>query len=287
MKHELVIAESVSPQTARIGQILLQDGKLTLAQAEHVVRLQEETGIKFGDAAVKLGYVTEDDIRRAIARQFDYTWLEHGDVTLDAALVAAHNPFSKEVEQLRNLRSQLVLREDTLADRCFVVASVDDEAASSWVAANLAIVFSQLGEKTLLIDANLRKPRLQQLFRLEGGHGLADVLAGRSSVDCVHPLEQLGDLSVLTAGTVPPNPQELLSRPVFRSLLLEARPHNDVVIIDSPALNAGADVQLLAARAGAAVLVARRNKSKVKALLQLRDELLVTGATVLGVVLLD
>ncbi|MDR3427060.1 MULTISPECIES: polysaccharide biosynthesis tyrosine autokinase [Silvimonas] len=286
MKNEIVIAESAD-QSARIGQILLSDGKISQAQIDQISEVQQETGMRFGEAAIKLGHVTDEDIRRAVARQFDYSWLDARDGAYDTSLVAAYKPFSKEVEQLRNLRSQLVLREDAVAERCFVVASVDDDSASSWVAANLAVVFAQLGERTLLIDANLRTPHLQKLFRLGTGHGLADILAGRSGPECVQSLGQLGDLSVLTAGTVPPNPQELLCRQSFRSLLLEARPRNDVIIIDSPPLREGADVQLLAARAGAAVLVARRHKSSVKAMLQLRDELLVTGATVLGVVMLN
>ncbi|MBB5190807.1 chain length determinant protein tyrosine kinase EpsG [Silvimonas terrae] len=286
MKNELIVAEAAD-QSARIGQILLGDGKLTQAQVDQITEVQMETGMRFGEAAIKLGHVTDEDIRRAVARQFDYSWLDARDGAYDASLVAAYKPFSREVEQLRNLRSQLVLREDAVAERCFVVASVDDESASSWVAANLAVVFAQLGERTLLIDANLRSPNLQKLFRLGTGHGLADILAGRSGNDCIQHLGQLGDLSVLTSGTVPPNPQELLSRQAFRGLLQEARPHNDVIIIDSPPLTDGADVQLLAARAGAAVLVARRHKSSVRAMLQLRDELLVTGATVLGVVMLN
>ena len=153
-----------------IGVILIDSGRLSADNAERILRLQKEQGKRFGDAAIELGLLTEDDIRFALSSQFDYPYLPLGDSSLSHELVAAYKPFSPVVEQLRALRSQLMLRWfDAAAQRkSLAIVSPGAGEGRSFIAANLAIVFSQQGQRTLLIDANLRTARRFSPTRLNG-----------------------------------------------------------------------------------------------------------------------
>ena len=152
----------------------------------------------------------------------------------------------------------------------------------SFLAANLAIVFSQLGERTVLVDADLRKPRQHELFRLGTHSGLSDVLAGRAGPESVVRIPSLLGLSVLPSGAPPPNPQELLGRPAFVDLLVGLGKNFDTIILDTPASGNFADAHTVAARAGAALLVARKNLTSAGQLQELTRGLQQSGVEVVG-----
>ena len=272
-----------------IGALLIDSGRLSADDAEKILRLQKEQGLRFGDAALQLKLLTEDDIRFALARQFDYPYLPAGDQSLSQELVAAYRPFGEPVEQLRALRSQLMLRWfDGETDRkALAVVSPGKGDGRSFIAANLAIVFSQLGERTLLIDADLRRPRQHLLFKLANGGGLSDVLAARAGPEAVVRVPTLLGLSILPAGAVPPNPQELLGRPAFTELLQGLGKNFDTIIIDTPAAAEYADAQTVAARAGAALIVARKNMTSAPDLTRLTRSLQQGGAELVGSALND
>lgn len=269
-----------------IGQILVESGRLSAADAERILAFQRESRSRFGDAGRALGLLTEDDLRFALSVQFDYPYLGR-DSGLSRELVAAYQPQAAPVEELRALRSQLMLRWfDTAPERrSLAIVSADPGEGRSYLAANLAIVFSQLGERTLLIDADLRSGRQHQLFHLGQQAGLSDLLAGRAGLQAVVPIPALRDLSVLPAGTQPPNPQELLGRQAFAHLLQSLAADYDVIILDTPAASHCADAHTVAVRAGAALLVARQGLSSVPKLAQLTHGLREFGVGVLGSVL--
>jgi len=282
----------VAPSTGNgrsIGAILIDTGRLSAENAERILRLQKEKGKRFGDAAIELGLLDEDDIRFALSSQFDYPYLAAGDNTLSHELVAAYKPFSPVVEQLRALRSQLILRWfDTESQRkALAIVSPGNGEGRSFIAANLAIVFSQLGERTLLIDADLRTPRQHELFKLGNAAGLSGLIAGRAKDEAIVRVPSLLGLSVLPAGAVPPNPQELLGRPVFTELLLSISHDFDVVIIDTPAASKFADTQTIAVRAGAALMLTRKNRSSIPDIVHLSRTLQQSGATLVGSMLND
>lgn len=280
---------AANTRSRSIGVILIDSGRLSADNAERILRLQKEQGMRFGDAAIQLGLLTEDDIRFALSSQFDYPYLPLGDNSLSHELVAAYKPSSPVVEQLRALRSQLMLRWfDAEAQRkALAIVSPGAGEGRSFIAANLAIVFSQLGERTLLIDADLRTPRQHELFKLGNNAGLSDLLVGRANTDAVVRIPSLLGLSVLPAGAIPPNPQELLGRPAFIETLLALSRDFDVVIIDTPPASAYADAQTIAVRAGAAILLARKNRSSLPDMAQVASSLQQSGATLLGSVLND
>lgn len=270
-----------------IGAILVEEGKLTHAQVDRVLDAQGKSNQRFGEIAVRLGFVQEDEVRFALSKQYDFSHLAPASEGPSRELVAAFAPFHPRTEELRALRTQLLIRwyKPESGRKALVVASPDHGEGRSYVAANLAIVFSQLGARTLLVDADLRKPRQHQIFGLPSQHGLASMLAGRSDHKSTYPIAGLSRLSVLPAGPLPPNPQELLSRPVFSALMKDLQSIYDVVIIDTPPAKPYADTQTITFRAGDALIVSRKNKTKVTDTSKVIRELADTGARVVGTII--
>ncbi|WP_229261088.1 chain length determinant protein tyrosine kinase EpsG [Duganella levis] len=270
-----------------IGGLLLESGKITPENAERVLRTQKELGIRFGEAAIRLGLITEEDIQQVLARQFDYAYLQRGAGSFSDKLIAAYQPFGPQVETLRAIRSQLMLRWFARGRKSLAIVSINPEDGASLFAANLAVVFSQLGEQTLLVDANLRAPQQQAMFGLQGRKGLSDALAGRAGFDAIEKIDSFIDLSVLSAGTLPPNPQEMLSRTSFGQLSEQLAASYDVVLYDVAAAVHGADAIAVAARIGGVVLVARNNQTALEDLAAFTEQLISHGVEVLGTVLND
>ena len=270
-----------------IGAILIDSGRLSINDAEQILHLSRAENLRFGDAGIKLGLLSEVDIQRALAHQYDYPYLLKGDGAVSETLVAAYNPFSPQVESLRTLRSQLMLRRFTGQPnrKMLSIISPGRGEGRSYLAANLAVVFSQLGERTLLIDADLRNPCQHQLFNLENRRGFSSILAGRDDLQVVQRVNNFVDLSVLTAGAPPPNPQELLGRPALIQMLRNLTEAYDVILIDTPAAADFADAHILAARAGAAVVVARKNFSRLELVRQQTESMAQSGIEVVGSVL--
>lgn len=291
-----ILSEDVNHGSRTIGAILVDSGRLAPDDAESILRYQKTQGMRFGEAAIELGLLTREDIRFALARQFDYPCISGDDTRLDGTLVAAYRPDTPIVEQLRALRSQLVLRwfdaspaskrTSTPTRKVLAVVSPGSQEGRSFIAANLAIVFSQLGERTLLVDADLRAPVQHKLFALGSGPGLSGMLSGRAGAEAIVPAPALRSLSVLPAGPLPPNPQELLSRPSFYETIDVATRHHDVVIIDTPSAGSYADALTVAIRAGGALMVARKDRSSLSDLRKLARHLQ-PSCTVVGSVLND
>lgn len=270
-----------------IGRILLELGKLTPQDAERVLHMQQELGLRFGEAALRMGLITESDIQQVLARQFDYPYLEAGQGGFPPELVAAYQPFCAQVETLRAIRSQLMLRWFAAGHKTLAIASVNPGDGCSIFAANLAVVFSQLGEQTLLVDANLRTPRQHQIFNLQSHLGLADILGARAGLETLQKINAFLNLSILPSGTPVPNPQEMLGRSTLGSVNTIFSSRFDVVLYDVPAFSTGADALAVAARAGGVILVARRNVTRSADLAQFALQLRNSGADVLGSILLN
>jgi chain length determinant protein tyrosine kinase EpsG len=272
---------------ASIGRLLLDMGRITPEDAERVLRLQKEESLRFGDAALKLGLITEADILQVLSLQFDYPYLQPGHGNFDPELVAAYQPFSSQVEGLRALRSQLILRWFGEGQKSLALVSANAGEGCSHLAANLAVVFSQLGEHTLLVDTNLREPRQHKIFNLNETRGLSDILVGRAGMEVMTRVESLVDLTVLGAGTIPPNPQELLSRSSFTDFMNQAIGGFDVIIVDTAPAASTSDAQSIAARCGGVLLVSRLNQTRLAEIASIRDQITVTGARIVGAVVND
>jgi chain length determinant protein tyrosine kinase EpsG len=202
---------------------------------------------------------------------------------LSPKLVAAHDTSGAAAEALRELRSQLILRWFGEQQRALAVVGARAEDPADTVAANLAIAMAQLGEPTLLIDANLRDPRQHLLFGLNPLAGLSDMLRNRD----VEGLAMLAvpaveNLHVLCGGAVPSNPQELVSRAPFMYLMKTLPERFRAIIVATPPALACADAQIIAARTGGALLVARRHRTRVADVARVKDQLAAGRVTLLG-----
>lgn len=271
-----------------IGHILLDMGKITPVEAERVLRLQKESGLRFGDAALKLGLITEADIQLVLAQQFDYPYLLPGQGNHPPELVVAYQPFGAQVEVFRAVRSQLMLRWFTSGRKALAIVGYNPNDAVSLFTANLAVVFSQLGERTLLIDANLRCPQQHEIFNLRNKQGLSDVLADRANIfEVISKIESFVDLSVLPAGTLPPNPLELLNRTSFDELNDQLANQFDVILYDTLAFSSGVDALTIAARTEGALVVAHKNDTRVSDINVMHEQLKYSGTEIVGSVLID
>jgi chain length determinant protein tyrosine kinase EpsG len=269
-----------------MGVILVEWGRLTQEGAQRILDFQKKSGLPFGEAGIAMGLLTEEDVRRVLSLQFGHACLAD-DVAFGKELVSAREPETEAVEHLRALRSQLMLRwfENDARQAALAIVSPGAGEGRSYIAANLAVLFSQLGKRTLLIDADLRKPRQHRIFGLTGRVGLSTVLSGRAGWEAVNEIKALPDLWVLPAGALPPNPQELLARAGFSKLISALRSSYEVILIDTPAAGSCADAGTIAVRAGAALMLACRDRSSVPRLARLTEDLRQFGVTIVGAVL--
>ncbi len=289
LNSALVSNVSLRDSERKIGAILVDAGRIKPEEVDRVLRLQLERGLRFGEAAVQLGIVTAADVEFALSSQFDYPYVARGDSTVSNDLVAAHAPFSPKVEALRVVRSELLLRwfNGEPAHKALAVVSAARKEGRSFIAANLAVVFAQLGKRTLLIDADLRNPVQHRLFNLDNGPGLSEILSGRGGPESSKRIATLRDLYVLPAGTVPRNSADLLARAQFARLLNELTAYFDFVIVDTPAAVVSTDAQTVAACAGAALVVALKDASRVAQVRSVADSMAAARAAVVGTMLND
>jgi chain length determinant protein tyrosine kinase EpsG len=266
---------------------LREAGKITEYEIEQIVARQQECDMRFGEAAVDLGLVRQLDIDQALSRQFNYPRLPTGETKYAAELIAAYQPASKGAEALRAMRSQLILRWFMGDQNKLAIVSVNPGDGGSLLTANLAVSFSQLGMRTLVVDANLRTPAQHRIFNLGKGPGLSDIMAGRAGIETITTVKYFDCLSVLPAGTPPPNPLELIARPDFRNLLDERACHFDVILCDAPAFTAAADAMPVSDYARGVMLVARKNRTSLNDVRTVTQQLSGTRISMVGSALVD
>jgi protein-tyrosine kinase len=281
--------DAVGVPERALGEIIRDTRNLTAEQVEKILHYQQSKGIRFGEAAIALGFVNADDVLSALARQFNYPYAgpERGDIS--AELITLSAPFARQAEAFRALRSQVVMRTAAEGKTRLAVAviSPNQQDGKTYIASNLAVVLAQLGGRTLLVDADLRGPRLHSVFGLDGSSGLSHILLGRTGDMVIKQVPIVPNLFVLPAGASPPNPLELLERPAFALLMREMASKFDHVVIDTPAAEYGSDAVVIAVRCGSALVVARNQRSRLDVLQALTRNLSSSDAKVVGVVTND
>lgn len=272
-----------------IGEILVESGRLDPKGALGIAKLQRELGLRFGEAAVRSNLLQPADIEFALSQQFSYPYLAPGTTSLSPSVVCAFQPFGAVAEQLRSVRTRIgmLAAQASGTMRSLAVVSPGRKEGRSFIAANLAVVFAQMGERVLLIDADLREPVQHRLFGVENRIGLSHALLGHADIDGAARVPEFENLSILPAGSRAPNPQELLSWPSLSALLAEASADYDKIIIDTAATERAADAHLVAARAASTLLVARADATNANQLNRLWVSLRESGANVVGAVLND
>jgi protein-tyrosine kinase len=270
-----------------IGDFIKRTRKLSDEEIARILAYQKDKGVRFGEAAVALKMVSAEDVLWALSQQFHYPYASGDGSTISPELVVAADPFSNQAEVFRDLRSQLIMGalNPEESRRALAVVSPNAGDGKTFFAANLAVVLSQLGARTLLIDADMRTPRQHELFRVDNKVGLSSILLGRASPSVVQPVADLSTLFLIPVGTTPPNPLELVQSPAFNHLIQEVLLKFDYVVVDTPAMVHGADARVIAAKCGAAIAMGRQGTTTMKAMKTLMSGLAKSPVKVAGVLM--
>jgi polysaccharide biosynthesis transport protein len=203
-------------------------------------------------------------------------------------LVAQHLPKSQMSEAFRALRTSLLLSQPGRPPQVILVTSALPREGKTTAAANLAVTLAQLGDRTVLVDADLRKPGVGRLLNLGNGKyaGFSSYLAGVSSLDLVTvPHPEIPNLAAIPTGPLPPNPADLLSSHKLAEAIAELRTKFKFVVIDSPPVMAATDAVILSVQTDGVLLVVRSGETPKEAFTRTRDLLMSVKCHILGVVL--
>ena len=216
----------VAVQTSKdpIEQQILAAGNLSEAQVEAIRGFQRRKGLTFGEAAIALGLVRRDSLFLALSKRYNYPVLNFGvdEGRFSRELVVGYQPFSTAAEAFRSVRSALATGPLSQGKNAFAVIGPHRKVGVTYFAANLALSFAQMAVPTLLVDANLRKPRLAALFGVDPKtEGLVEALTHGDAELPPVTIDIVPGLSLLVAGATAPHPQELLSSKEFLTLVAE------------------------------------------------------------------
>jgi protein-tyrosine kinase len=305
---------SVAPETGGLSQPidaeliekLIEHTRLSHEQVTLIRELMGTARLDFVDAALQLNLISADDAAGIVewAQRIDSqagvveTALRRQSIGRVATvppsiyvkpskeLLLVHNPDHPHCERIRALRTELIMLmgSEHRQASVFAVLSPGPGEGRSLLAAELAIAFAQLGRRTLLVEADLRRPRQHFLFGAENTNGLAQCL----TLGAVPQLLRVGGLpqfSLLPAGSPPPNPLELLSDGRFEDLLFDWRRVFDVLVVDTPAITKYADGLAIASLTEEVLLLSRANSTGHKDMKDTLRRLGTTRARILGAVI--
>ena len=200
-------------------------------------------------------------------------------------LIVQVDPRSPRAESFRTLRTNLQFLDLGTGSRTFVMTSSMQSEGKSTTVANLAIALDSAGFRVILIDADLRRPRVAEYMEVEGSAGLTDVLIGRAELeDVAHPWGR-GNLVVLPAGPIPPNPSELLGSLAMQDLIARLEGQFDYVLFDAPPLLPVTDAAILSKKASGAILAVASGKTHKGQLAAAVASLENVGAPIAGFVI--
>lgn len=214
--------------------------------------------VNFLDDSVK----TQEDVEGSLGLTFlGYIAKIKSKEISERGREAYFNPQSVASESFRTLRATISLLPSGGNYRAIAVSSTKSGEGKSLATSNLAIVCAQSGNKTLLVDADLRRPTLHEIYQLPNTRGLSDCLVGSKSLDEIVQREgDIENLHYVTSGAIPNNPSELLSSDRFSKLIEDARQRYDRIVIDCPPISAVSDPLSIASRCDGLVFISRFNK---------------------------
>ncbi|MFI4869025.1 MAG: CpsD/CapB family tyrosine-protein kinase [Steroidobacterales bacterium] len=296
----------VRPIDAELSDALIAHCKLSGPDIDRITETMRTQRQSFCDAALNLKLATREDIDDVLnwvrehsraaqpgvietairsAQGGTALTVRQGVARLSSELIHARDADNERSERIRALRTDLMLLNDSVQrGNVFALVGPGRGVGRSQLCAELAIAFGQLGRRTLLMDADLRHPRQHALFTADNQWGLAQALA-LGEAPFLHGLEGLPEMAVLTSGTIPPNPLELLSNRRFERLITELRRQYDFIVIDTPAASLYADALQIASVAQRVVVVSRTEATSFKSMKDMLRRLAVTESKILGAVI--
>ena len=211
----------------------------------------------------------------------------NGRATAASRLITHVDPRSPVAEAYRSMRTNLAFARAQQSPQAIILASPGPSDGKSTTAANLAITFAQQGQRTLLIDADLRRAVLDRAFQRERSPGLTEVIVGEAPLEKAIQPTDVPNLSLLPSGRFPPNPAELLGSPKMQAILREVKAEFDIVLLDSPPLLAVTDGAVLSTMVDGVVLVIRTERTKREAVRRALGHIRAVHGRLLGAVLND
>lgn len=284
--EEASIGEKVSPSIPIAAALSMLTGMLLAFSAILVAELSDKALHSSNDIEEVYGaqvlssipdFSKDAETRLALRR------IAKTRPSLDSTLITYHDSKSRISEVFRGIRTQLLFQLSS-DKRLFMVTSPSQGEGKSTTGANLAISLAGTGKSIVLVDCDLRRPRIDKLFGLDARPGMADVLNDVSILDDVLHNSPVEGLHVVTAGTLVDNPAELLARPEFASLLQELKNRFDVVLIDCPPLLPVADPAIIAAAADGVLVVTAPGADAFPKAKRANDILETTGIETIGVI---
>lgn len=211
--------------------------------------------------------------------------LGHGRSSNHQHLLALNAPADIATEALRSLRTSLHFARLEAKSNVLMISSASPGAGKSFVAANLAVVMAQAGQRVLLIDADMRKGLLHRMIGGRPDNGLSELIAGQAQVsDVIRTVSGVGQLMFISRGKIPPNPSELLMHANFNTLLDTLRPRYDLIIIDTPPVLAVTDAAVIGHHAGTSLLVVRFGINQVREIALAKQRLEQNGVPIKGAI---
>lgn len=285
--------------------MLVQLNRLSEEAVEQINALMKSQRLPFAEAALQLGAISQaeldqarewiskrgfgksggliEEMLRRTARKRDVILWEHDQLEPSRELILPHQPDHPYSEAMRSLRTELLLRCKGSRGIITVLSPCAGDGRSR-LAAELAIAFAQLERRTLLVDADLRKPSLHHLFGTENDMGLAQALT-TGGPHHFHGIDRLPEMALITSGEVPQNPLELLSGRGFERAMREWRRNFEFVILDTPPVTRFSDAVAIAAVTGNVLVLGRAEATRFKDLQEVGRNLSAAHSRILGAVI--
>ena len=200
-------------------------------------------------------------------------------------LITVTQPKSPIAEQYRTIRTNIEFMAVDKEIQVMLITSATQSEGKSTTSSNLAVAYAQQGKKVLIIDTDMRRPTVHYTFKVANGLGLSSLLTRQAELEKAILPTKVDNLSILTAGPIPPNPAELLSSRAMENLILELREKYDIIILDAPPLLQVADSRITSKLTDGVVLVVGCTTSDRQRVLKAKEQLELAEAKILGVVL--
>ncbi|WP_214769027.1 CpsD/CapB family tyrosine-protein kinase [Exiguobacterium sp. s133] len=200
-------------------------------------------------------------------------------------LITVTQPKSPIAEQYRTIRTNIEFMAVDKEIQVILITSATQSEGKSTTSSNLAVTYAQQGKKVLIIDTDMRRPTVHYTFKVANGLGLSSLLTRQAELEKAVLPTKVDNLSILTAGPIPPNPAELLSSRSMENLILQLREAYDVIILDAPPLLQVADSRITSKLTDGVVLVVGCTTSDRQRVLKAKEQLELAEAKILGVVL--
>jgi succinoglycan biosynthesis transport protein ExoP len=244
------------------------------------------TGLAFLVEHLDRSFESSDDVRKILSLPTLGTIPRLRGKERHNRLIALTLPRSPISEAYRTLRTNIRFASVDEPLTTLLITSSEPKAGKTSVTSNLGVVCAQAGLQVVLVDADLRRPRLHHLFDLDNHNGLTDLLIGdiQKIQECM-VRTKIDNLRLITSGPIPPNPSELLGSKRMEAVLAEIKKNAELVILDTPPMLAVTDAGVLASKVDGVILLIEAKRTSHKAARQAHESIQSVGATILGTAL--